>query len=103
MGLMSPLITRRQFLVGASAAGFGLLVGCGQLPWQAPAPAAVRRIGYLATSPSADEFESFRQGLLELGYVEGENLIIDRRYSDGHTERFPDLAAELVGVQAHII
>jgi putative ABC transport system substrate-binding protein len=74
------------------------------LPWQGQSPAAkVYRIGYLATAPSTEEFESLRQGLSDYGYVEGQNLIIDRRYSEGHTERFPDLAAELVAVPVELI
>jgi len=44
-------LSRRQFMVGA--AGLGLLAGCGRLPWQAPPPAKVPRIGYLATLPLA--------------------------------------------------
>jgi putative ABC transport system substrate-binding protein len=59
----------------------------------------VPRIGYLAAvSASADapRLEAFRQGLRDLGYVEGQNIIIDYRHEDREFERLPDLAAELV-------
>jgi len=46
---------------------------------------------------------SFRQGLRELGYVEGQNIAIEWRLSGGSAERFPDLAAELVRLQVDII
>src|SRR6266700_3441958 len=59
----------------------------------------VHRIGRLSagspTEPNPD-LEAFRQGLRELGYVEGQNLIIESRYAEGSEERLPDLAAELV-------
>jgi putative tryptophan/tyrosine transport system substrate-binding protein len=47
--------------------------------------------------------EAFRQGLRELGYVEGQNLIIESRYAEGSEERLPDLAAELVRLKVEVI
>ncbi len=43
------------------------------------------------------------QGLRDLGYVEGQNLVIEHRYAEGKFERFPDLAAELVRLQVDVI
>jgi putative ABC transport system substrate-binding protein len=66
----------------------------------------VPRIGYLiATSPSviAARIEAFHQGLRELGYVEGKNLVIDYRYSEGKLDRLPALAAELVRLKVDVI
>jgi putative ABC transport system substrate-binding protein len=67
----------------------------------------VYRIGYLAvTAPTAATlpvWEGFQQGPREGGYVEGQNILIERRYSEGKAERFPDLAAELVGLQVDVI
>src|SRR4030095_16007675 len=54
-----------------------------------------RRIGYLPAGQSTSEstrIEAFRQGLRELGYVEGKNIIIEYRYAEGKFERVPDLA-----------
>ena len=65
---------------------------------EAQQPAKVPRIGYLAaTSPSATvaRIEAFRQGLRELGYVEGKNIFIERRYAEGKLDHLPALAAEL--------
>src|SRR5712691_2161119 len=66
----------------------------------------VHRIGRLsAGSPTAPNpnLEAFRQGLRELGYVEGQNLIIESRYAEGSEERLPDLAAELVRLKVEVI
>ena len=79
----------------------------GTVPAEAQQPAAkVPRIGFLgATSPStnAARIEAFRQGLRELGYVEGKNIVIEYRWAEGKTERLPDLAAELVRLKVDII
>ncbi len=66
----------------------------------------IPHIGYLnAVSPSSvsDRIEAFRQGLRELGYVEGKNIVIESRYADGKLERLPALAAELVGLKVDVI
>ena len=66
----------------------------------------VPHIGFLsslsATIVSARE-NAFRQGLRELGYVEGKNIVIESRWTEGKTERLPELAAELVRLKADII
>src|SRR5215510_11412453 len=56
------------------------------------------RIGFLSatsSSTTAARVEAFRQGLRELGYVEGENIAIEWRYAEGKQDRLPDLALEL--------
>ena len=66
----------------------------------------VPRIGYLAApSPSAisASTEAFRQGLRELGYVEGKNIVIEWRYAEGKLDRLPALAAELVRLKVDVI
>jgi hypothetical protein len=58
----------------------------------------VPRIGYLSgSSPSAiaARIELFRQGLRELGYVEGKNILIEWRFAEGKLDRLPELSAEL--------
>jgi putative ABC transport system substrate-binding protein len=66
----------------------------------------VHRIGGLVAG-SAHSYrhllEAFRQGLRDLGYVEGQNLVIEDRYAEGQAERLPDLAAELVRLQVDVI
>src|SRR5882672_4849946 len=64
------------------------------------------RIGYLtAASPSANaaRTEAFRQGLRELGYIEGKNIIIEWRFAEGKPDRLPALAAELVRLEVAVI
>ncbi|HSE89382.1 MAG TPA: ABC transporter substrate-binding protein [Candidatus Binatia bacterium] len=69
-------------------------------------PTKVSQIGYLApASPSAmsARVESFREGLRELGYVEGKNIIIEYRYAEEKLDRLPALAAELLRLKVDII
>jgi len=71
---------------------------------QAQQAAKVYRIGYLGTTPTTPEiWQAFVEGLREHGYVEGQNIIIERRYSNGRTERFSALAAELVRLRVDIL
>ena len=69
-------------------------------------PAGKRsRIGILMNlySPDADPPQALRQGLRDLGYVEGQNLVIDWRYQLGRADRLPTLAAELVHLKPDVI
>ncbi len=69
----------------------------------------VRRIGFLAarsrsTSSNPDVYcDAFVQGMRELGYIEGKNLVIEWRFADGKYERLPGLAAELVQMKVDVI
>jgi putative ABC transport system substrate-binding protein len=65
----------------------------------------VSRIGFLfygAPGPSA-EVDAFRQGLRELGYIEGQNVTIDYRFANGQVERLPELATELARLKVDVI
>jgi putative ABC transport system substrate-binding protein len=76
------------------------------VPAEAQQPGKIPGIGYLiATSPSviAARIDAFRQGLHELGYVEGKNMVIDYRYAEGKLDRLPALAAELVRLKVEVI
>src|SRR5580765_3648578 len=73
---------------------------------QAQQPTKVPRIGYLAVnslSDNAARIDAFRQGLRELGYVEGKNIIIEWRSAEGKPDRLPALAAELVSLQVDVL
>src|SRR6267378_4069499 len=73
---------------------------------EAQQPTKIPRIGYLsANSPSAITagMEAFRQGLRELGYIEGKNITIEWRYAEEKRERLPVLASELVRLKADVI
>jgi ABC-type uncharacterized transport system substrate-binding protein len=65
----------------------------------------VHRIGYLALSATASQsrVEAFRQGLRELGWVAGQNIVIETRVADGKIERLPGLATELARLKVALI
>ena len=72
-------------------------------PAEAQQPKKVPRIGYLSATDPADESthsEAIRLALRELGYIEGQNIAIEYRYSVGKADRYPELAAELVHLKA---
>ena len=73
---------------------------------KAQQPKKVPRIGFLggsSASANAGRIEAFRQGLRELGYVEGKNIVIEHRWAEGKLDRLPALAAELVRLKVDII
>src|SRR5438046_585686 len=95
------MMDRRTFIGGVAG---GLLAA--PLGARAQQAGKVYRIGILEAIPAeqnAANFEALRKGLRDLGYVEGRNLVIEYRSADGRAERFPDLAAELVGLKVDLI
>ncbi len=71
-------------------------------------PAKVPRVGYLSPGSSSDparlrRFDAFRQGLRELGYVEGQNIAIESRWAEGKYERYPALVGDLVRSKVDVI
>ena len=95
---------RRQLLqVGLALIGIGLLPG-----WEAPDLGAekVPRIGFLAVGSREGRaflIEGFLTGLREHGYVVGQNMVIEYRFSEGQNDRLPGLAAELVNLKVDLI
>ena len=92
---------RREFIaiVGGAAAGWPLAALAQQT-------AKVWRIGMLETISSAQnspQLDAFRQRLQQLGYVEGQNLLIEYRSAEGRDDRFPSLAAELIERKVDLI
>src|SRR6266498_539150 len=83
------------------------LVALGAVPLAAEAQQATKvpRIGYLwgNLTGSPHMTEGFRQGLRDLGYVEGRNVVIEFRDAEGRLERLPALAAELVALKVDVI
>ena len=81
-----------------------LALGLVFAPAEAQQAANIPRVGFLTPlDRSAPHFEAFRQGLADLGYVEGRNIAIEPRFAEGQYERFPDLLAELVRHKVDII
>jgi putative ABC transport system substrate-binding protein len=100
-------VGRRRLLQGGLAlTGLSLLSGCGVLPLASHQAAKVPRIGFLGVGSREGRavlIEGFLQGLRELGYVEGQNIVIEYRFSDDREERLPQLAAELIGLPVELI
>src|SRR6478752_5793713 len=66
----------------------------------------VPRIGFLSLTSPSDRpslLDAFRQGLRELGWVEGQNIVVDYRYAEDRVDRLPVLAAELVRLKVDLI
>ena len=73
---------------------------------EAQQPKKIPRIGYLAAATSdglQSRTESFRRGLRELGYSEGQNISIEYRYAEGKLDRLPELAAELIRLKVEVL
>src|SRR5438445_8485139 len=76
---------------------------------EAQQPTKIPRIGFLQrrlppTSPNPDPLgDAFRQGLRDLGYIEGKNIVIEQRYAEGKADRIPLLVAELVQLNVDVL
>jgi putative ABC transport system substrate-binding protein len=94
------VIDRRRFLLTSLAGAVAAPPAS-----EAQEPAKVGRIGWLAVhlAPNRHLSEAFSQGLRDLGYVEGRNVVIEYRDAEGKFERFPALAAELVALKVDVI
>ena len=92
-------VALRSILVAVVLLALGVIA-------QAQQPKKVPRIGFLTGSSAATAtpyIEAFRQGLGELGYVEGKNILIEYKYAEGKSERLPELAQELVALKVDVI
>ena len=88
---------RREFMTG---------VGGAMVAWPLVARAQQKSmpvIGFLGIEPSLPGPVAFNQGLRDLGYTEGRNILIEYRWAEGKPERFPALAAELVALKVDVI
>ena len=85
---------------------FLLIVAVLNLPGSVEAQAAskIPRIGVLAErSPPDPMLEALLEGLRDLGYVEGQNIVIERRYGQGTVDRYPELIADLLGLKIDVL
>lgn len=114
-GLGVALASRRAYRWGRTsvrraitwiATAANLLVLIAPLTVGAQPPGKVYRIGYIQTVAPQEMValsKAFEEGLRELGYVEGRNIVIERRFAGGKQERLPDLAVELVRQKVDVI
>src|SRR5215467_7440746 len=98
---MIAKLKRREFITLVGAAVAWPLAARGQQVSSVP------RIGYLSPGSASpgplNYYDEFRRELRELGYVEGQNIVIDYRFADGRFDRLPQLAAELVQLNVDVI
>ena len=94
------MIDRRTFLAGTSVMLLAL-----PLPAGAQQAGKVYRVGFLWDSPAVwpHALEGFRQGLRDLGWVEGQNIVVEYRWAQGRFDRLPGLAEELVRLKVDVI
>jgi putative ABC transport system substrate-binding protein len=91
-------IRRKLVLAGAASSA---LVWAGAV--RAQGSEKIRRIGLLSTISASYPNQWFRQGLRDLGWVEGKNIVIEYRNSEGERQRLPELAAQLVRLKVDVI
>src|SRR5574342_173325 len=73
-------------------------------PAEAQQAVKIPRVGFVAPQGrSLPLFDAFRQGLADLGYVDGQNILIEPRFADGHYERFSAIFSELVGLNVDVL
>ena len=73
---------------------------------EAQQPGKIPRVGLLSLNPASvqkDRVEAFREALRKLGYIEGQNIIVEYRYAESKAERLTNLAAELVALNVDVI
>jgi hypothetical protein len=70
---------------------------------EAQQAARIWRVGVLGNSPSPHMDDAFRKGLRDLGWIEGQDITLEYRYSEGRPERLPGLAADLVRLNVDLI
>jgi ABC-type uncharacterized transport system substrate-binding protein len=97
---------RRLFLqVGLVLVGLAVVTGCGAPLGLIPSP-RVPRVGFLASGTAENashQVMALRQGLRDLGYVEGETIHVDVRFAEGRPERAPTLIAELIQLEPDVL
>jgi len=103
------VVSGRWSVVGKSVFGFAL---CAMLfalcqSLSAQPPTRLHKIGFLSavslSSIPSNRVEAFRQGLRELGYVEGKNIVVEYRYADGKPDRLKEIVAELLRLKVEVI
>jgi putative ABC transport system substrate-binding protein len=88
---------RREFITALGGAAAWPLAA------RAQQPSKVSRIGFLITAPVQVFLEAFRQGLRELGYQEGQNIVIEYRTAEGNFDRFSSLAQDLIRLNVDLV
>jgi putative ABC transport system substrate-binding protein len=100
-----PAGARARCRTRRSLAGLAVAVALVPRAVRSQPTGKVPRIGYLSPGPAggSPRDQAFRQGLRELGHVEGSTLLVEYRFAEGRFERLPELAAELVLLEVEVI
>jgi putative tryptophan/tyrosine transport system substrate-binding protein len=98
---MASQIERRKFLAALSGAAVAWPVAARAQP-----SGKIYRIGFLGVASHAEyaaQVDGLRRGLRQLGYEEGKNIVIEYRWAENQYDRLPELTAELVSLNVHVI
>jgi putative ABC transport system substrate-binding protein len=102
----ASLVTLGRVIIRIACAAFGLVLLATPIVAAAQPVGKVPRVGYLVGSSSTaaqGPAAAFRQGLRQLGWVEGKNIVIESRFAEGRYDRLPELAADLVRLKVDVI
>jgi putative ABC transport system substrate-binding protein len=95
---------RREFIavVGGAAVAWPFVARAQQAERSITRP-RVAFLGAESRSTNQHFFDAFRQGMTEHGYINGQNVILEQRWAEGRSERFPELVGELIGLKTDVI
>src|SRR5262245_29373357 len=97
---MGAQVQRREFITLFSGAAAWPLAASAQ------APSKIPRVGFIiggSSTSARQHFEAFRQGLRQLGYLEGQTIVLEVRWAEGRVQRIPELVAELVKLKVDVL
>jgi putative ABC transport system substrate-binding protein len=93
-------VRRREFIKGVAGSAVALPLAAHA---QRPTKSVIGFLGMASPTTFAARLEGFRLGLRDFGYVEGTNVVVEYRFAEGHYERLPELAADLVRSKVDLI
>jgi putative tryptophan/tyrosine transport system substrate-binding protein len=94
---------RREFIALLGGGATWPLAARAQQPERSITRPRVAFLGAESQSTNQHFFDAFHQGMTEHGYIDGQNVILEQRWAEGRSERFPELVGELIGVKSDVI
>lgn len=98
--MFRPSVVRKPILIGLACV---VLLFEGSTTVGAQQASRAYRIGFVSPISPGPTIAAFRQGLTEVGYIEGKNLLLEARFAEGRIERLPELVAEVLRLKADVL